>query len=1023
VVATIAVTSVLLSGCYIGVTTSSGGGNLRAGWYTQQTTLTPGLVSGGNFGEMWNANVTGQVYAQPVVHNGTVVAVTETNDIYGLNEVTGVQTWHRNLGTPFNPQELACNDLLPTIGITGTPTIDPATNTAYFVAKRYLSGSSGPSGHFAHAVDVTTGAERPGFPVQLQGTAANDPTLTFDGRRHLQRPGLLLMDGVVYAAFGSHCGALPHQGWIIGFTTSGQVSTLWTDDAGGNGARDGAGIWQSGGGIVSDAPGEMVVSSGNGSIPGVATPGSTPPTQLGESVIRLRVQPDKTLRAVDFFMPYDAADLNAWDADLGSGAPVALPTQYFGTPSHPRLGLQIGKQGYLYLLDMTNLGGYQQGPSGSDGVLKRLGPFGGAWSKPAVWGGDGGYVYISYAYGQMGAYKYGLDGAGKPTFTEVGKSADSFGFGSGSPVVSSNGTQSGSALVWIIWSPDGGGENAQLRAYDPIPVGGRLNLRYSAPIGTASKFSVPVISNNRVILGTRDGRVKSFGSPISTPLAGSPLSFPNTTVGQSSTQTLTLTANIAVNVTSISSNSPQFTVAAPSPPLPAQLSAGQTLAIPVTFTPTAAAPASATLTVNTNVGPATFTLSGTGLSSGAQLVSTPPAVSLGGAIVNGPPVTGSATLRNIGSQPLTVQAVTLPTAPFSANDVPAVGSTIGAGAEVTVSVAFAPTTIGLFTDELTLTTTGGNVTIPVSGTATSAPHMTLSATMLPYGDVPVGGTRSMSFIVGNDGGGPLTITRSKPPSGVFSATTDIPEGTVIAPGGSITGTVRFAPTALGAASATWDINGNDGSGARVITFTGNGVSASLPNVPAAGGWQLNGFASMSGSDLILTPNEFVRAGSAFWPTPISTDGLTIGFDATIDQGDGADGMTFTFGNPSAGAAPTSIGSAGGGLGYSGIPGVTVTLDTHQNGSDPNGNFVGIATSASGDTFNYAATNTTIPLLDNSTRRVVLRYSGGVLQVSIDGVVYLTQTVSVAPLSYVGWTAATGGLTNRHRVTNVSFSYS
>jgi len=1023
VLAAIAVGCLLLSGCYISTTATYGGGNLRAGWFSKEGVLTPALASSSSFGEMWSTDVTGQVYAQPVVDAGTVVTATETNDIYGLDEATGAQKWHRNVGVPFNPQELACNDLLPTIGVTGTPVIDTATHTAYFVAKRYLSGSGGAVGYFAHAVDVATGTERAGFPVRLQGTASNDPTLTFDARQHLQRPGLLLMDGVVYAAFGSHCGALPHQGWIIGFTTAGQVSTLWTDDAGGVGGRDGAGIWMSGGGIVSDAPGEMVVTSGNGSIPSVPTPGSTPPAQLGESVMRLKVQPDKTLRAVDFFMPYDAADLNAWDADLGSGAPVALPTAYFGTPSYPRLGLQIGKQGYLYMLDMTNMGGYQQGPSGSDGVLQRLGPFGGAWSKPAVWGGDGGYVYISFAYGQMGAFKYGIDGAGKPTLTQVGKSADSFGFGSGSPVVSSNGTQSGSALVWIVWSPDGGGDDAQLRAYDPIPVNGRLNLRYSAPIGTASKFSVPVVSNNRVILGTRDGKVKSFGSPITTPLAGVPLSFPDTTVGQSTTLTMTLAANLDVDVTSMTSSDPRFTVAASSPPLPTHLAPGQVLSVPVTFAPTAAGAVSAALTVNTSAGASTFALSGTGLSTGAQLVSTPPAVSLGGAIVNGVPATGSATLRNIGSQALTVQGVTLPSAPFSTSGVPTVGSTIAPGAEVTVNVSFAPTAVGLFTDAIGLTTTGGNVSIPVSGTATTAPHMSINPTTIPYGDVPVGGTRSLSFTVTNDGGGPLTITRSKAPSGVFSATTDIPEGTVVASGASITGTVRFAPTALGPASATWDINGNDGSGPRLITFSGNGVAASLPNAPYAGGWQLNGSASVVGSSLVVTPNAALRAGSAFWPTPISTNGFTVAFDATIDQGDGADGMTFTFGNPALGATATSIGSTGGGLGYAGIPGVAVTLDTHQNPGDPGGNFVGIATSATGDSLNYVATNTAVPILENSTRRVVIRYSAGVLQVSIDGVVYLTQPVTLAAQAYVGWTAATGGLTNRHAVSNVAFSYS
>jgi hypothetical protein len=1020
-----------LSGCYLSATTGSGGGGFRAGWFNLQTTLTPGLVSSSTFGEMWNADVTGQVYAQPVVHNGTVVAVTETNDVYGFDEVSGAQKWHGQVGVAFRAADAACSDLTPTIGVTGTPVIDPATNTAYFVAKRYLTGSSGPAGYFAHAVDIATGASRPGFPLRLQGTAANDPATTFNATTHLQRPGLLLMDGVVYAAFGSHCGNPEHRGWIIGFTTSGQVSTLWNDQAGETGSP-GAGIWQSGGGIMSDVPGEMVITTGNGSIPDNATPGSTPPPRLGQSVVRLKVQPDKSLRAIDFFMPYDAGFLNSWDADLGSGAPMALPKEYFSTPSYPRLGLQIGKQGYLYVLDETNLGGYRQGPSGSDNVVQRLGPFGGAWSKPAAWGGDGGYVYITTASGGstshgtsglLRAFKYGLDGNGKPTFSLVGGSADAFGFSSGSPVVSSDRANSGSALVWVIWSPDGSGANSQLRAYDPVPVNGTMNLRYSAPIGTSSKFSVPVISNNRVILGTRDGKIRSFGSPISSALSGSPVAFPNTTVGQSSVRTISLTANFDLDVTSLSTNDSQFVVGTPSIALPTRLLAGQTLTAPVTFTPTAPTLSSANLTAATSAGSWTFGLTGTGLSTGAQLVATPSAVSLGGAIIGGSPVTGSVSLRNAGSVPLTINAVSPPSAPFSASGLPASGSTLGPGQSIALNIVFAPTTTGVFTDAIQVQTTGGDIEIPVSGTATTAPHMTLSATVIPFGSVALGDASSMSFTVRNDGGAPLTITRSKPPAGVFSDTAHIPEGTTIPPGASVTGTVRFAPTAIGSASAIWDFNSDDGTGVKIVTFTGTGVVPTPPGPPAGGGWQLNGSASMNGSTLILTPAGNDQAGSAFWPTPVSANGLTISFDARIDQGTGADGMTLTFADPLAGATPTSLGTPGGGLGYSGIPGVAISFDTFRNGGDPSDNFVGIATTAFGDSLVFLATNSSIPPLQNATRRVVIRYTNGTLNVFIDGTLYLSQAVSISPWALVGWTAGTGGLTNRHSVSNVTFSYS
>jgi hypothetical protein len=78
---------------------------LRTGWYPDQTTLTPGLVSGGTFGPQFSTPVDGQVYAQPLVANNTLLVATETNNIYGLDPGNGARRWSRNLGTPWNPAD------------------------------------------------------------------------------------------------------------------------------------------------------------------------------------------------------------------------------------------------------------------------------------------------------------------------------------------------------------------------------------------------------------------------------------------------------------------------------------------------------------------------------------------------------------------------------------------------------------------------------------------------------------------------------------------------------------------------------------------------------------------------------------------------------------------------------------------------------------------------------------------------------------------------------------------------------
>ena len=256
------------------------------------------------------------------------------------------------------------------------------------------------------------------------------------------------------------------------------------------------------------------------------------------------VQPNGTLKPVDFFAPYDGPALEDNDLDFGSGGPVGLPDAYFGTASHPHLLVMDGKEGYVYLLDRDDLGGYLQGAGGGDGVVDRIGPYGGVWSRSAVWPGDGGYVYQVTANGSGGrtsgssgflrAYKYGVDGDGNPTLSLAASSSDTFGYGSGAPIVTSNGVESGSSLFWVVWEPDGTGANAQLRAYDPVPVDGVFQMLWSGAIGTASKFSTPIVNDSHVYVATRDGHVLSYWSPVSAPLTAAPPTIAATAVGDSS---------------------------------------------------------------------------------------------------------------------------------------------------------------------------------------------------------------------------------------------------------------------------------------------------------------------------------------------------------------------------------------------------------------------------------------------------------------------------------------------------------
>ncbi len=308
------------------------GDDLRTGWYPDESSITPGLVSSGTFGQLWSKPVNGQVYAQPLLSNGTLLVATETDNVYGLDPATGAQQWSDDLATPWNPADIGCADIQPSIGTTSTPVIDPTTNTAYLTYKTYVSGSHGPAAWYMTALDLSTGATRPGFPVQLAGTAQNDPAATFNATDQQQRPGLLLMNGVVYAGFGSHCDYSTWQGWIFGVSTSGDVAARWVDNAADG---SGAGIWQSGVGLMSDQSGSIVFVTGNGGDPTTPGPGDLLPSSFGDSVVRLDVQPDGTLEPVDYFTPFDSPQLEAYDEDFGSGGIVGLPDAYFGTPAIP----------------------------------------------------------------------------------------------------------------------------------------------------------------------------------------------------------------------------------------------------------------------------------------------------------------------------------------------------------------------------------------------------------------------------------------------------------------------------------------------------------------------------------------------------------------------------------------------------------------------------------------------------------------------------------------------------------------
>ncbi|MGC0313798.1 choice-of-anchor D domain-containing protein [Kitasatospora acidiphila] len=994
--------------------------NYRTGWDQNEPGLTPAQVSSSDFGQQFSSAVDGQVYAAPVVLGSTVIVATETNHVYGMDATTGAVKWTDSYGAPWPASGVttpgagwSCGDLAPYIGITSTPVYDPASGYLFLTSKE-----DGGQYHQSpiwkmHAVNPATGAEKPGFPVVIGGSPGNDPSVVFNPVEEGQRPGLLLLNGVVYAGFGSVCDVGAWRGYVAGVSTAGTQTALWADETGT--ANHGGGIWDSGGGLVADAQGHIMFSTGNGVSPPPG-PGSNPPSTMSESVINLAVQSDGSLKATDYFSPSDATMLDTNDRDLGSGGVMAIPDGY-GTSAVPHLAVEEGKDGRIFLLNRDNLGGHSQGPNGTDANVQTLGPYNGCYCHPAFWGGGSGYVYYSGNGGPMQAFKIGTAGNGTPALALVGQGSINFGYlNEGSPIVSSVGTTAGSATVWVEKANDMYGNGGTLYAYNGTPnADGSLGLLWSGPIGTASKFTTPTTSNGHVYIGTRDGHLLSFGRPAASALTGSPVAVGSVNVGSSGSGTLTVTATQALTVNSVSTAAP-FAVTAPT--LPHTMAVGDTLSIPVSFTPTAAGATSGIVNLATSVGTVGFSVTGSGVKAG--FATAPSSVSYTDE-PTGVPDSTSVQFTNTGTGSETISAIGTPAAPWTVSGAPAVGTVIQPGGSFIVSITYNPTVAGTSNDNFSVTSTSGTFTVPLTGSAiTGQGHLTITPSTLAFGSIPVGtSSQQLSFTVTNDGNIPVTLNKAKAPVGTFSSPNAIAEGTVIGPDQSIAVPVVFSPSTAGPLADSYEVTGNTGQGDMFVQLTGTGL-ANLPSPPT--GWQTNGSTTQPTPGTVqLTAATGNQSGSAFYGSPVATDGLTASFTAQLGGGSGGDGMTYALVDATKGSA-TATGVAGGGLGFSGLPGLSIDLVSSWSGQTGMGNFVGIAAGpGSGhDNLTYLAYAKAPSDLRTGTHTVAVTVAGGHVKVSLDGTAlldYVPAAGTIPASAYVGFTGSTGASTDVHAVSN------
>src|SRR5271157_2558722 len=492
--------------------------NYRSGTNAQETILIPSNVNVQSFGKRFTFPVQGYVYAQPlyvpgVVINGTahnvVYVATEHDQVYAFDVNSGQKLWQVSflasgsaltIITPVLSSDVNCGDLVPEIGITGTPAIDVSANRLYVVAKTKAYDVRSHITTFyqtLHVLDIRTGFET--FPPQRisatfpgNGTGSVNGVLTFDPLVQAQRPGLLIQNGAVFAAFASHCDLGNYHGWIMAFAENTLLPSGVTVDTP-NGYE--GGYWGGGSGLNADSAGSIYGATGNGYFD--ANNGGI---DYGDRILRLTWSAaSKSFTVADYFTPWDQLSLDHNDADLGSGGIVLLPDQP-GT-KYPHLLVQAGKEGTIDLVNRDNMGRFH---SGNDSQIVQTLPFiiGGVWGAPAFWNNN---AYFGGQSDYLKAFAFDPN-AQQLSASYTSKSPEHYGYPGPTPSVSANGNANG--IVWIIENDTYGGGAAVLRAYDATNLGKELYNSGQNPArdraGLAVKFTVPTVADGHVFLGAEN---------------------------------------------------------------------------------------------------------------------------------------------------------------------------------------------------------------------------------------------------------------------------------------------------------------------------------------------------------------------------------------------------------------------------------------------------------------------------------------------------------------------------------------
>ncbi len=511
----------------------------HTGQNLEETTLTTANVNTNTFGLLFTRPVDEQIYAQPLimtnvnvpgqgVHNLLIVAtVNDTVYAFDADDPTVTAPYWTN--TFINPPTVvppnnadmsaigACGgnyvDFSGKLGIVGTPVIDPVAGTIYVVVRTKESGTT--FVQRLHALDVTTGQDKPGSPVVITATYPGSGdgnvagTITFDAQRQNQRCGLSLVNGVIYIAWSSHCDLGPYHGWVLGYdaTTLARVVVYNDTPNGGLG-----GIWMSGEGISADPAGNLYFATGNGTVGNSNNRSDL--TNRADSILKLTRSGSK-LTVSSWFTPYNFQDLENGDIDMNSSGIMLIP----GTT----LAVGGGKQGIAYLVNRDNMGGLSSSTTANTNIIQSFAVSSDQIHGTMVWwdGPTASYGYIWPASVFLQQYKFDrtTNQFVMPVFAQSPTAAPG-GQPGGILALSANGSTAGSGIIWASHQLTGDANHnvlpGILHAYDAANVNHELwNSQQNSSrdsVGNFAKFVPPTVANGKVYLATFSGRVDIYGN-------------------------------------------------------------------------------------------------------------------------------------------------------------------------------------------------------------------------------------------------------------------------------------------------------------------------------------------------------------------------------------------------------------------------------------------------------------------------------------------------------------------------------